>query len=69
MDEWFLVANVKPLSLNCKPKEFSLVSEEKLSLLLLQHCQTFLSAHATPQNVKYFLKIQYVTNPKTTIKI
>ena len=45
MDEWFVGANVKPLSLHCKPKEFSLVSEDKMSLLqLLQHCQTFLNA-------------------------
>lgn len=38
-------ANVKPWSLLCKPKEFPLVSEGKMSLNL-QHCQTFLIAHA-----------------------
>lgn len=49
MDKWFMVAKVRLLSSHCKPKEFSWVSEKKMSLLqfLLQHCQTFLSAHAT----------------------
>jgi len=67
MDKWFMVAKVRPLSSHCKPKEFSWVSEKKMSLLqfLLQHCQTFLSAHATSLHGQdFFSTIWCITNPK-----
>lgn len=48
-------------SVKAKAKK-DLPGRNKMPLLLLQHCQTFLNAHATRFMKKFFLKIQLVTN-------